>query len=330
MTKKSTIKDIARITGYSVATVSRALNEFSNVTYKTKQKILEASKKLNYVPNLAAQNLVKGKSKVIGLVLPDAGPLHRGLVNYINEEVKKNNFLIINYNSNNSQEAQRFYIESLLRQQVDAIILSPIPGNYKIMDEILSYDTPIIILDRFLKDYNVNHILFDFRKGISQAIDILVENGRRHFFQLARQDIYYGIERRNIFYFSLKANGITYRKNHTLPVDDQCSSGYAKMSELLKNEKKIDTVFCSSDITAMGAIRAAVDKGCRIPEDIAVVGCYNLDFSEYYVPRISTIHTDFKKLAQKLVNRLFALLKDPDLDVANQNLPTGFVAKDTT
>jgi len=329
--RKATIIDISEKTGFSIATVSRALNNFPNVKESTRKKILEHAQSLNYVPNVAAKNLVKGKSKIIGLLLPDRSGIYNEFVTFLYRDLLKIGFNVIVYDSNNESSKQHFNVEQLLMQQVDGIVVSPIPGDYKILDRILPQRVPVILFNRFVKDYPVDHVLFDFRKGLSEAVDFLVSKGRRHFWQFTRQDVYFGFERRHSFQFALKVNGVPVDDQRTLPVEDSFESGYEQAKTLLANHPgEVDAVLCSSDFTALGALRAVIDAGLRVPEDVAIVGSYDSSLSSYANPRISTIHTDFKKMSAAVADRVLAVVGQGPTQPIHANLETHFVHRDTT
>ncbi|MBL8994570.1 MAG: LacI family DNA-binding transcriptional regulator [Spirochaetia bacterium] len=328
--RKATIIDISQKTGYSIATVSRALNNFPNVKEATKKKILEISKSLNYIPNVAAKHLVKGKSKIIGLLLPDRSGIYNDFIDFLYKDLLKRGYNILIYNSNDESSKQSFNIEQLLMQQVDGLIFSPIPGDYKILERIISLNVPCMVVNRFVRDYPVDHVLFDFRKGISEAVDFLVARGRKHFYQFVRQDVYNGFERRNAFNFSLKVNNLTCEDSLTIPVDDSFESGYEQAKILLERHVPVDVIFCSSDLSAVGVIRAALDAGVRVPEDLAVVGSYDCAVASYANPRVSTIRADFSKMSQAVTERMLKIINEGHSHTENLSIDTSFVARDTT
>ena len=328
--KRTTIIDVSRKTGYSIATISRALNNYSNVREETKKKVRRVAKAMHYIPNMAARSLIKGKSRLIGLILPDTSAIYTEFTYCLHKYLVSKGYQIFTYYSDNDAKRQHHLIKQLRSQQVEGIALSPVPGKYKDIEELSEVRFPMVIVNRFIKDYPVSNILFDFRRGISQAIDLLVQKGRRHFYQMVRQDIYYGKERREIFYFSLKVNGITYPENHSFPVNDDFSSAYGQMSALLDKKEPADAVFCSSDFVALGVIRACFDRNLRVPEDISIVGCYNSDFSQFVSPRLSTINADFRKLAQVVGERLLAQIDKNENAPVNRSIETSFIEREST
>jgi len=333
--KKSTIIDIASKTGYSIATVSRALNNMPIVHDRTKKKIWNIAKKMNYVPNIAAKNLVKGKSRLIGLVLPDDSQIYIDINFHIYQNTLKNNYRLITYKSNNNHATQSFNVEQMLQQQIDGLIFSPIPGDYEVIERIHSFNLPMVIINRFIKNYPVNNIVIDLRQGVSEAVDYLKAAGIQRMIQLVRQDIIRGFERRNVFKFALKANGLDYSDELTYEVDDSFKSGYQKIKEIITSGTPVDAVFCSSDISALGVVRGLLDCGKRVPEDISVVGCYNSELSDYSNPRLSSIGADFAELSMRAVSRLLHLIQTSGTEqnpepVQNISVGTRFIPRESS
>lgn len=328
---QATIVDIAKETNYSIATVSRALNNFSNVRPKVKQKITSTAAKLHYVPNIAARSLVQGKSKIIGLVLPDSSLIYSKFTKLFSNILESKGYFVLSHSAENNAKRQHFIIDLLQRQQVDALAINPVPGEYEAIKKIVDAQIPVVIFNRFIREFAISSIDFDFRPGVREAIDILVAKGRRYFYQFVRQDIYSGKERRNTFYFHLNKHGIRYQKSHTLSVNDDFESAYEQMKHLIESKKKVDVVLCSSDFTALGVIRCCFDHQIKVPEDVSIVGAYNNILSKFVHPKISSINADFGLLAEKVADLLLKKLSLEQKElIEHQSIKTTFLERETT
>ncbi len=329
VSKRTTIIDIANYTGYSVATVSRALNGFELIKEKTKANILSAAKKLGYIPNLMAQNLVNKQSKSIGLVVTENTQFYYEFYLHLRKLISLKGYnLIISY-SNNDASTQDFHLNRFLSLQVEGIIIAPILEKIDFIEKIKITKTPFIILNCVFTQNEEKSITFDFKDGIKQAIDFLFEKGKKNFYQLARKEIYYGIERRNFFKFALEGNGYVYDVSKVFFVRDVIDDGYEKMMEILGKDHGVDAVICSSDYTALGALRALFDSGKKVPQEVALVGCYNTKLSQYSIPRLSSVKTNIKDIAEKSVEKLFFEMKN--LNKSHQiELKTSFISRETT
>ncbi len=329
--KQNTIFDIANALNISPSTVSRALNDSSLVKDKTKAKILKEAEKLNYIPNLAAKNLAKGTSDTVGLLLSDMSAMNLLFSSLFSKETHKNGLRTIVFNADNSAESQDYYLKELVFRRVNAIVISPVPGEYSTIKYALKAKVPVIVINRFVQDFNLDHVLFDLRKGICEAVDTLVdEKKRKHLYYLAPKDIFEGIERRKVFEFALKAHGLMPAHKPIYPAEDDPESGYKAMNRIFDAHDMVDAVICSSDQTALGAIRSIVDRGKRVPQDVAVVGFFNTSLSEYSTPRISSIDVNIKDYVRKVIGRVLEIGKNKDSKPVKINILTKFVAKETT
>ena len=327
--KRTTIIDIANDTGYSIATVSRALNGFGRIKEKTKINVLAAAKRLDYIPNLMAQNLVNKQSNSIGLVVTENTQFYYEFYLYLRTLIASKGYnLIISY-SNNDVKTQDFHLNRFLSLQVEGIIIAPVLEKIHFIETIKITKTPFVILNCVFIENEEKSITFDFKDGIKQAIDFLFKKGKKNFYQLARKEIYYGIERRNFFKFALESNGLAYDASKVFFVLDVIDDGYEKMMEILEKDNVVDAVICSSDYTALGALRALFDFGKKVPQEVALVGCYNTKLSQYSIPRLSSIKTNIKDIAEKSVEKLFFEMKTPNKSHQIE-LKTSFISRDTT
>ncbi|OHD62791.1 MAG: hypothetical protein A2096_14080 [Spirochaetes bacterium GWF1_41_5] len=329
--KPVTIVDIAKDTGLSIATVSRALNNSQKVTDKTRRKIKESASRLKYIPNEGAKALVQGTTNTIGLLLNDLSPASNTVYTILNEMTAKRDYKLLVFNSLNQINSQEHCIIDMLNRRITGIIIIPLPGAYHSLEPIYNSGTPCVIINRFVREFNFSHVIFDFRIGVCEAVDYLViSRQRKHFFQLANMDVYAGLERRKAFQFALKANQIDHSYNPVYPVDDSFKSGYEAMSLILNEHPEADAVICSSDYTAAGAIRACRDNKKKVPEDISITGYYNSEISEYFIPRISSIDANFSELCRTALDKMIAMIKNHEDHPENFSLPTRFIRRETS
>jgi LacI family transcriptional regulator len=328
--RQKTIFDIAEALDISPSTVSRALNDSPLVKEKTKIRILKEAEKLNYIPNLAAKNLAKGQSDTVGLLLSDMSIVNSIFASLFSKDIHKSGYRSIVFNSDGSPESQDYYLKELAARRVSAIVISPIPGEYAGIKYALKAKVPVVVINRFVQNPELNHVLFDLRRGICAAVDTLVEErDKKHFYYLAPKDIFEGIERRKVFEFALKAHGLMPAQRPVYPAEDDPESGYKAMNKILDTHEKVDAVICSSDQTALGVIRALHDRKKRVPQDVAVVGFFNTPLSEYSSPRISSIDVNMRDYVRKVVARVVELGKNRMSKPVNISISTRFISKET-
>lgn len=330
--KHVTIFDIAKELDISPSTVSRALSGSTLVREDTRKLILKEAERIHYIPNFSAKSLARGTTDTVGLLLSDMSPINNMFASDFSRETLLIGKRTIVYNSDSSPEAQEYYLKEMIYRRVAAIVISPIPGDYSVLKYAVEAEIPVIVINRYVRDFKFDHVLFDPRKGICEAVDNLVESkDRKYFFQMASKDIYEGIERRKSFEFALKAHDLMPAYNPVYPAEDKAASGYKSMNEILQTHDKVDAVLCCSDLTALGAIRAIHDKKLRVPEDISIVGFYNTSLSDYSSPRISSIDINLKEYVQRVVRKVEEVgASDRILKPGVINLPTSFIAKEST
>ena len=327
--KKTTIIDLSQETGYSIATISRALNDSPLIRKSTKKLILAIATKLNYIPNLSAQNLVKKSNKTIGLLVPENSQLYYEFYLHFQKNASSRGYHVIISYSNNISEYQDFHIQRYLKLNVSGIVIAPIQEDYKILQIITNSKTPFVIINSCPPSYQGRSLFFNFQKGIEEAVSFLMQKNKKYFYHLTRKGIYYGKERRHILKNILEAHHRPYNKETVFYVDDTIEAGYLKMKQILLKRKQVDAVLCSSDQTAIGAMRAIIDQKKQIPKDVAVVGCYNTHISNYLIPRLSTIATNIKQIADHSLAKLFLEIEDHQVSKSIQ-LDTSFLHRETT
>ena len=321
----TTIFDIAKQTGFSLATVSRALNNFHSIKPGTKAKILAVSKELNYQPNMAARSLVGGKSTLVGLVMPNSSAIYSDVSGYFIDFFKERGYRSLIYRSYDNKEKQQANIDAMLKLRVDAVAICPVPQEHDFVDQLRSTKTPFAVFNAFVDKPGVSNVNFDFRKGMNETIDSLVESGCSKFYYF-KQDLYSKGQRRDPFGHCMKIYGFEDQKKNVISVSEDFKDTYKRTIKLLKSNNKPDAIICSSDYTAIAAIRAILDTGnLKIPEDISVVGCYKTELSEYTEPRISSITADFERMINEICSILLKKMADSNFPNQNYSIPTKYV-----
>ena len=320
-----TIVDIADKTGLSLATVSRALNNFHSMKLETKEKVLAAAEELNYQPNFAARSLVGGRSNLVGLVLPNTNAIYNDIPRYFTEFFKEKSYRTLTYRSYDDKEKQQFNIEAMLKQRVDAIAICPVLQGHDFVEQLKATSTPFAVFNSFINKSNVSNVNFDFRKGMNEMIDSLVESGCSKFYYF-KQELYSRGQRRDTFSHCMKIHGFEAQKKNVISVSEALEDTYGHTMKLLKSDNRPDAIICSSDYTAIAAIRAILDTGdLKIPEDISVVGCYKTDLSRYTEPKISSISADFEAMMNKVCSVLLKKVANSNFINRNYSIPTTYV-----
>lgn len=297
--KKTTIDDIAKELNVTASTVSRALRNHPRISDTTKKAVWELVQKMNYQPNNIATALRKGKSNIIGVIVPTSDrQFFASIIRGIEEVVRGKGYNLIICQSDEQTHKEQKNIDALLRIQVDGIIASVAKEtrDYSYFQKINSLNVPLVLYDRVGENINANTVISDDFKGAYKAVTHLIEQGCTKIAHFAgQQHIKIYQDRLNGYLDALKEHNIERDDNLIIEndlindTDLVLNAGYDMTYELFSNIVKPDAIFSSSDFAVLGAIQALKQKKISIPEEVALVG-YSNDFSSSVVePGLSSL-----------------------------------------
>ena len=319
--KKATIKDIAKVLNISPAAVSKALHNDSRISTKTKEAVKKVAKELNYQPNHLASALRKGKSKLVGVIVPKTNSnFFSSVIQNIEEVLNKEGYNIIITQSNESFKKECDNIDTLLFTQVDGIIASMANETIDLdyYEKIKSKGIPLILFDRGENDLNVDYIGINDYNSSHMIVEHLVQQGCKRIAHIG------GYRRTRIFNNRIKGY-IDAIKKHHLPIDDELliesnltiDDGREKMTQLLALENRPDAVYAASDYAALGALQILNENHINIPENIALVGFGNEPFTSMVTPTITSIDQHSAEIGKQAA---LTFLKHAKSKVLNQSL----------
>ncbi len=315
MHNKMTMKEIASRLNISITTVSRALNNKSDVGIETRKAVMELAQELDYSPNKMAASLRTRKSNVIGLVLPRVehyffSTILKGIVS----SAQKDNFAVILSESSHIPQKESELIGRLIGMNVSGIILAPcrneINNSYlKIMEK---NNIPLVLIDRTPKNYQGHFVKLNDFHGAEIAVKHLLQQGykkvahiRGHEYSSIAEDRYLG------YCHALKLNNIKYDPALVKTCEFvNKEEGYYFTKELLLSDNKPDAIFTVTDEVALGVYKALGELGLNIPVDIGVMGYSNSMLSNYICPKLSTIDQPGIRMGETAYEFLRSALDD--------------------
>jgi len=312
--KKTTLLDIAKELDITASTVSRALRNHPRISSSTKKAVFEMVEKLNYQPNNIASALRKGKSNIIGVIVPTSDRhFFASVIRGVEEVVRDEGYNLIICQSDEQTVKEQKIIDALLQIQVDGIIASVAKETTDTshFENIQKRGVPLILYDRASDSLDVNSVVSDDYLGAYKAVSHLIEQGCRRIVHFAGQQ-HIGIykDRLQGYLDALKENKIPVDEELIVETDliddtDQILKIGREMTlNLLKLAKLPDGIFSSSDFAAMGAIQVLKEQDIRIPEQVALVG-YSNDFSTSVIePALTSIDQHTKQMGN-FAARLF-------------------------
>lgn len=315
--KKTRLKDIAIILKISTAAVSKALNDDSRISAKTKAAVRKVAKELNYQPNHLASALRSGKSKLVGVIVPRTNSnFFSSVIQNMEEVLNKEGYNIIITQSNESYKKECDTIDTLLFAQVDGIIASMANETVRLdyYEKIKSKGIPLILFDRGENDLNVDYIGIDDYASSHMIVEHLIEQGCKRIAHIG------GYKRTRIFNNRIKGY-IDAIKKYSLPSDDELliessltqEDGRAKMEELLALDKRPDAVYIASDYAALGALQVLKENEIDVPNEIALVGFGNEPFTAMVSPSISSVEQHSAEIGRLAAQTFLAHVKSPIL-----------------
>lgn len=309
--KSISIKEIARLSGVSVATVSRVINSNGRFSEETRKKVMDIVNKFNYQTNMVAKSLRTSKSNIIGVIVPDiTNEFFAGLVLAIESYCFPKGYSVFVCNTNEDDMKESAYFTDLASKGVDGLIY--ISGKSdKISKESDFSNTPIVCIDRKPDiGRDVVHITSDNYKGGIIATETLIEKGCRDI--LILKD-YRGLSTVNMRYlgykYTLKKHNIQLREELIADVKVNFESARNVVRDLIKKGIKFDGIFACTDWLAMGAIAALKENNINIPEGVKVIGFDNISISQYSHPSISTIEQDINELGKTAARVLLNIIE---------------------
>lgn len=312
----ATIKDVAEKAGVTVTTVSRVLNNRGYISEKTRKKVYEAMKELNYQPNELARSLYRRKSYLIGLLIPSVShPFFAELTNYIEYYAYQNDYKILLCNSLQDVEKEKGYIDMLKRHQVDGIII----GSHTLKTEqYLNVNLPIVAIDRYFSE-KIPYVASDNYNGGVLATKLLLEKGCKKIAHISGPLILNtpANNRYKAFMDVVKEhnieNVVVETKLNVFDTDE-----YKKLIiKLFTDHPDIDGVFASSDLIAATIINAAREIGKEVPKDLKIVGYDDISIAKTIVPPLTTIRQPIEEMAKKTIEIILDQIDGKEVSIEN-------------
>ena len=315
-----TIKDVAQLSGVSIATISNVITRKKHVGPEVTQKVMQAMRKLNYRPNMIARSLKVKKTNNIGVLAPDiSNPFFAEIIKGVESVAKKKGRQFFLCNTNGDVEIERSALEAFESQNVDGIInIAP-----RMEDGALraSVALPHIVVDRPIDAHGLMGCVHsDNLAGCQELARHFLEMGHTRFACMAGpvETVPNARTRLDGFCGELRRAGVA-KRDIVVYVGEFCfDDGYALMKKMLARKSRPTAVFLCSDIMAWGALECAKQKGVRIPQDIAIAGFDNVYFSTLVSPVLTTIDAPkFKAgvIAFDMLHELMSGVKDAKREV---------------
>jgi len=330
------LSDIAKKLNLSLTTVSRALNDHSEVSPKTKELVRKTAKEMEYVPNKFARNLALKKSHLIGLVYidPDESSFYQsfsfeviaGVRNYFGN-TSYDIIIVPGNKKNNKRESLKKICYS---RGIEGLFVVGISIGDPYVEELKEDFIPAVIVDYPLLTNKVSYIQSDNIKGCEIAVEFLSSKGHSRIAFINGHNLAAISALRLTGYKSaLKKNGFTFDQSIVKTGDYSEKSGFNAVNEMLKAKLDFSAIFAASDLMAVGAIKAIKENGLKIPDDIAVIGFDDILLAEYSSPSLTTVRQHKFDLGYKGSMELNKMIEQSDYIPKKKRIDVELVIRDS-
>lgn len=333
-----TIKDIARELGVSPSTVSRALKDHPDISPDTKKAVTELAEKLHYQPNSIALSLRQSKTNTIGVIIPEIVHFFFStVISGIEDVAYDAGYNVIVSQSNESYERELSDIKALVNSRVDGLMvsMSKETTNFDHFNNIIARGIPLVFFDRICEDISVSHIVVDDAEGAREATQHLIDQGCKRIVHLSGPtNLMISKKRREGYEEALKQNGIKVDES----LIHQCWQGNEIESreitlKIFKGSNRPDGIFASNDLAAMGAMLALRELNLKIPDDVAVVGFSNWNFSRLTEPSLTSVDQPGFEMGQEAARQLIRQIesgRDEPLAPQSKVLKTKLIVRNSS
>jgi DNA-binding LacI/PurR family transcriptional regulator len=306
----ASLTDVARASGFSIATVSRVLTGTDYpVADETRQKVQRVAKELGYQPNLIARSLRKERTHTIGIIVENIlSPFIPPIIRGIQDRLSQHDYFSIIFNSDWDPVIEADAIERLVMRQIDGIIF--VESYMRSSGEVAALnDKPHLFVHRLFNSIGVNAVVPDDRYGARLAVQHLIQLGHRRIALIRGPEGWDAASNRLAGYQEeLAASGLPYDSALVAGGDWQAQSGYHGAQQLLAAAERPTAIFAANDLMALGAIYAIQEAGLRVPEDMAIVGYDDRDFAGFVRPALTTVEMPCEKMGQVAAESLLRLI----------------------
>lgn len=324
------MSDVARLAGVSRATVSYVINGKDTlgvpISGETRQRVLNAVDELGYVINAGAQALRSGDTRTIGVLVPvDENPFFWKILNGISEEAKDAGYSLLLARNSLTPEQENQSVKELAEQRVDGMILliefKALPDQ--IIEQLRKSGRPIVEISSTDSEFDLIHQ--GYGAGTQALMSYLFELGHRRIgfiygVKLAIQ----GLDRLNAYRQALQEADIPFSQNLVVQCGPSMEEGYQAARQLLGQTHRPTAILAINDLLGVAAIRAAVDLGLRVPDDVSIASFDDIPFANFIVPRLTTVAGDPEQNGRDAVRLLLKRLRKPtrprDVIAANWQL----------
>ena len=333
--QEANIYEIAKEAGVSIATVSRVMNQSASVSEKSTKRVMEAVKKLNYVPNSMARSLSTSVSTSVGVVVPDINnPFFSMVLKGVTDVADENGYQVALYSTDENEAREQKILHTLREHRLRGIIITPVSEDYKDtlrhLQGLVARSIPVVLLDREVDDPGFDRVVSQDEDGVYRAVRTLIQGGHERIAivtgpQYSRP----GRERLRGYKRAMSEFGLPLRQEYIRHGDFRIGRAYEETLALCSLEEPPTAIFASNNMTTYGCLKAFDQLGLKIGEDISLFGFDDIESLRWLNYNVSVVSRDVYEMGRRAMRCLldcFDREERPELG-RRESLPTELILR---
>jgi len=330
----SNLKAVAEHSKVSIATVSRVINNDPKVSRETVLKVQASIAALEYKPNRVAQRLrsSNSKTKLLGLIIPDIqNPFFVDVVRGVEDYAYQNNFAVMIGNFGQDEKKEKLYLDIFQSENIDGLIVAPIHGKDKGIENLVKKNIPVVCIDRGLTEIDVDVVKVDNELGAFNAIDHLLYMGHKRIaFISGNFKIPTYIERMSGYKKALEKHGVPFDESLVFARNNDYRSGFEIAQKILELEQRPTAIFSGNNLLTLGALEAIHAENIKIPEEISIIGFDDMPWSISLNPPLTAVRQPGFDMGRKAAEMLYERIANPGKKKENVILKTELMLRKST
>ena len=319
------IYEAAKRAGVSIATVSRVINNSSNVRPDTRERVEAVLREMNYRPNAIARSLVVNATQTIGILANDVrDSYHANAIYILEQEFRKRGYHVILCNTGSGLDKRKRYLGLLLEKKVDGMVLvgsvfKEKNGNPHILDA--SAAVPIVMLNSALEGNHIYSVVCDDKAAVFKVVESLVQRGHKQIAYVYDVDSFSGLAKLAGFTEGMDSVGLPILPNGIVQTKTGIDGGIEALDKLMGHDTSCTAIIAGEDILAAGILKGLAKRGIRVPDDMVVFGYNNSTIARCTAPELSSVDNKVGVLAKEAARMLYDVLQGTETPHNNTIVP---------
>lgn len=321
------MKRVAARANVSISTVSRVVNQSGYVAPNVRENVLRAMRELNFQPSALARGLRTGSTHSVGVLIPQLAHPYFGAIGIAAERhLFANGYRAFLCSSEENAGKESVYIDMLLSQRVDGVILVSAGTSETNAKRLLDAKIPMVLVDRDLAQLDVDRVLADNFGGARELAHYLATLGHRRIGTIGAN-----ARRMASLRHAIGKAGLSFDPDLEVVIErESIEMAFAAAQKLLKRDYPPTAVMAENDVVAVGVLHGAQRAGLKIPDDLSVTGFDDIPLAAHTFPELTTVAQPYDQMAEHATKRLLERIRDSQLEAISEILPTRVVVRRST